>query len=204
MQINIIDYKKYLGSNYWDNIKNQVLERDDNRCRLCNSKVDLQVHHRTYDNLENEKLEELITLCKKCHYITHKRNPHLNYQAYCDNKRCEAIEDKKDVIKQFILLNNTDTLNVLKQRLIEENYIRTGEFEKIIKNINKKFNYELFINSCLEYVNGESINGWDKILTNKYNLPKRSVRIILNKDIVDLEPYGFSRYAFISKEFIER
>lgn len=115
MQTDFIDYKKYLRSDYWDEIKNQVLERDDNRCRLCNSKENLQVHHRTYKHLENEKLEELITLCKKCHYITHKRNPHLSYQVYCDNKKWEDIENQKDIIRQYILLNNTDTLNILKQ-----------------------------------------------------------------------------------------
>ena len=202
MEINIVDYKKYLRSDYWDNIKNQVLKRDNYRCRLCNSKVDLQVHHRTYENLENEKLEELITLCKKCHYVTHKRNPHLSYQVYCDNKRCEAIEDKKDVIKQFILLNNTGTLNTLKQRIENENYIRTSELEIIVKGINKKFDYALFINCCLNYINGISISGWDKTLNDKYNLPNRCVKIILNKDIIDLEPYSFSQYAFVSKEFI--
>ena len=95
METNFIDYKKYLRSDYWKKIKNQVLERDNNRCRLCNSKEKLHVHHRTYDNLGNEKLEELITLCKKCHYITHKVNPHLSYQVYCDNKRWEVTKTKK-------------------------------------------------------------------------------------------------------------
>lgn len=199
METNFIDYNKYLRSDYWKEIKNQVLERDDNRCRLCNLKEKLHVHHRTYNNLNNEKLEELITLCKKCHYIIHKINPHLSYQVYCNYKKWEAMENKKDIIRQYILLNNTDALNILKQRIIEDNYIRTSEFEKIIKSINKKFNYELFINSCLEYINGESISGWDKALNNKYNLPERSIRIILNKDIVDSEPYGFSRYGFVSE-----
>mgnify|MGYP001007717850 CR=1 FL=1 len=111
-------------------------------------------------------------------------------------------ENKKDVIRQYILLNNTEILDILKQRLKEDNYIRTSEFEKIIKSINKKFDYALFINSCLEYINGVSISGWDKILNDKYNLPERSVRIILNEDITNSEPYGFSQYAFISKEFI--
>ena len=203
MEIKFIDYKKYLRSDYWDDIKNQVLERDDNRCRLCNSKIDLQVHHRTYENLENEKLEELITLCKKCHYITHKRNPHLTYQVYCDNKRWEMNENRKDIIREYILLNNTNILDILKQRIESENYIRTGELEMIVKGINKNFDYELFINCCLDYINGISINGWDKILNDKYNLPNRYVRIILNKDIVNSEPYGFAQYTFISKEFIK-
>jgi len=198
MEINFIDYKKYLKSDYWKEIKNQVLERDDNRCRLCNSKNDLQVHHRTYNNLENERLEELTTLCKKCHYITHKRNPHLSYQVYCEKIKWENIENEKDIIRQYILLNNTGILDVLKQRLLEENYIRTNEFEMIIKSIGKNFDYELFINCCLDYINGESINSWDKILTDKYNLPTRSVRIILNKDIFDLESYSFSKYAFVN------
>lgn len=197
-----IDYNKYMSSGYWKDIKEQILERDKHKCRLCNSKKNLQVHHRTYDNLYHEDLEELITLCKKCHYIVHKRNPLLTYQVYCDNKKWIEVEDKKDIIKQFILTNNTDILNVLKQRLENENYIRTSEFEKIIKSINKNFDYALFINSCLDYVNGISISGWDKVLDDKYGLPKRSIRIILNKDIVDSEPYSFSRYAFVSNNAI--
>lgn len=195
------DYNKYLKSAYWNEIKEQVLERDKHRCRLCDSSDNLQVHHRTYDNLHNEDLEELITLCKKCHYIVHKTNPQLQYSMYLDSKKWEEAYHEKEVVRKFILLNYSDTLNTLKQRLKENTYIKTSEFEKVIKRINKYFNYELFINLCLNYINGVSINSWDKELNTKYNLPDRSIKIILDKDIFDLEPHEFSMYAFIDNRF---
>lgn len=68
-----INYEEYLQSDYWDSIKNQVLERDDYRCRLCNSNKKLKVHHRTYNNLGQEKLEDLLTLCGKCHFDYHHK-----------------------------------------------------------------------------------------------------------------------------------
>lgn len=191
VQTNFIDYKKYLRSDYWNEIKEQVLERDDYRCRLCDSKKDLQVHHRTYEFLGNEKIEELLTLCKKCHYIVHKRNPQLSYKIYCDNKKWEADEREIEIIKEHIL-NNHDTFDILKQRLKKEKYIRTSEFQKIIKKLNKKkFDGILFINCCLNYINGISIYSWNKKITEKYDLPKRSVNIIVDKNIYDLDIDNF-------------
>ena len=70
--MNKIDYKKYLKSDYWKGIKKQIHERDEYKCRLCNSEENICVHHRTYKNLGNEKLEDLITLCEKCHKNYHK------------------------------------------------------------------------------------------------------------------------------------
>jgi len=45
--------------------RNEIIERDDNKCRMCFSKLDLCVHHIDYD--KNNNIEKnLITLCRKC------------------------------------------------------------------------------------------------------------------------------------------
>lgn len=43
------------------------------RCQLCNSPLDLQAHHRTYEHKGDElnHLNDLICLCKKCHKNFH-------------------------------------------------------------------------------------------------------------------------------------
>lgn len=50
-----------------------ALERDGRRCRLCNSKERLEVHHRTYKRRGNEKLDDLTTLCHRCHATYHNK-----------------------------------------------------------------------------------------------------------------------------------
>ena len=65
-------YLNYLESEIWLNLKNKIKKRDKNKCTKCNSNLNLQVHHLTYENLFNEKDEDLITLCSKCHKDFHK------------------------------------------------------------------------------------------------------------------------------------
>ena len=56
----------------WGILKKQVHSRDGYRCRMCNrNDLPLHVHHRTYETYAEEKLEDLITLCAKCHGLSH-------------------------------------------------------------------------------------------------------------------------------------
>lgn len=60
-------YDKCLRSQYWDSIRLLVFERDGHKCVLCNSSINLESHHRTYDRLGHELPEDLTTLCHDCH-----------------------------------------------------------------------------------------------------------------------------------------
>ena len=76
----MIDYKIYLQSLEWREKRKIVIERDGGRCRLCGSKEDLHVHHRSYEFLgKKEEIYDLTTLCKTCHetftFVIQK--PHL-------------------------------------------------------------------------------------------------------------------------------
>ena len=60
----------YLREPLWlETIRPRILDRDDHRCRVCNSIDHIQVHHRSYDNdvMRGENDEKLITLCRKHH-----------------------------------------------------------------------------------------------------------------------------------------
>ncbi|MGL5713601.1 MAG: HNH endonuclease [Paraclostridium sp.] len=70
-------YKEYLKSDEWKRIKKLVLERDNNKCILCDSEDNLHIHHKTYQNIfkEIDHMDDLITLCSKCHTKEHKLKP---------------------------------------------------------------------------------------------------------------------------------
>lgn len=58
----------------WTAIREQVLERDDHRCRLCGDNERLEVHHlRKHKPNRGHEPSQLITLCATCHRKT--RNP---------------------------------------------------------------------------------------------------------------------------------
>lgn len=66
-------YSEFLQSNYWKNVRQNILIRDNNSCVKCNKKTKLEVHHKTYKNhgKEHLHLDDLITLCRTCHELEH-------------------------------------------------------------------------------------------------------------------------------------
>ena len=68
-----INYKAFLKTQYWYDVKLRVLKRDKNSCVRCGSTKMLQVHHLTYENHlhEAKHLNDLITLCNNCHKKEH-------------------------------------------------------------------------------------------------------------------------------------
>jgi len=74
------NYVRELGqSEYWREVRQLVIARDRS-CRLCDSKLYLEVHHlRYYVNgisivgREKEFLSELQLLCSKCHAKIHSK-----------------------------------------------------------------------------------------------------------------------------------
>jgi len=64
---NRIEYTEYLLSPEWEEIKKQMKARYGNKCELCGSTQDLEVHHLHYRNLGHEDLRDLLLLCHDCH-----------------------------------------------------------------------------------------------------------------------------------------
>ena len=56
----------------YENLRQQVLRRDDWRCQGCGSMSNLEVHHKEFrSHSGNDSEENLITLCHACHHETH-------------------------------------------------------------------------------------------------------------------------------------
>jgi hypothetical protein len=66
------DYKSYLQSDLWQDIRKKVMERDNRRCKFCNKKA-THVHHEHYnfDTMSGKNLRYLHSVCKDCHENGH-------------------------------------------------------------------------------------------------------------------------------------
>ncbi len=64
-------YEDYLQSDVWKRTRELALEYYGDKCCLCNSADNLNVHHRTYERKGNERLSDLIVLCRDCHATYH-------------------------------------------------------------------------------------------------------------------------------------
>lgn len=78
-----MDYQEYLQTPHWKEVSAQCRERYDNRCAICGSTEDLNVHHWTYEHLGEEKPWELICLCQSCHERAHSTLDALEEDLYC-------------------------------------------------------------------------------------------------------------------------
>ena len=68
------DYKEYLVGTTWQEKRKLALDRAKNRCQLCNSRKNLEVHHRKYPTiLGQEPVEDLTVLCHRCHNLFTKK-----------------------------------------------------------------------------------------------------------------------------------
>lgn len=70
------EYNRFLQSDYWKQVREWILQRDNYTCQSCGATTYLQVHHLTYEHHGEEHLhpEDLITLCRDCHKRAHKRS----------------------------------------------------------------------------------------------------------------------------------
>ncbi|MDB1927190.1 HNH endonuclease signature motif containing protein [Clostridium tertium] len=68
-----LEYQEYLNSPHWKETRLKALKRAGNRCQLCSSTNNLNVHHNTYKNKGNEDLKDLVVLCRDCHAKFHDK-----------------------------------------------------------------------------------------------------------------------------------
>jgi ribosomal protein S27AE len=69
--MNKAEYKQYLKSDHWQNLRGRKMKRRQ-RCGVCASTEDIQVHHLRYRNIYDVETPDLRKLCGRCHIETHK------------------------------------------------------------------------------------------------------------------------------------
>jgi hypothetical protein len=66
-----IQYMKYLESENWRLLKEQIHERSGGICEICQNALGEDVHHLTYERIFNELLIDLVHVCRNCHKSQH-------------------------------------------------------------------------------------------------------------------------------------
>ena len=64
--------RKHPRPQHWHDLRQRALRRDRHRCTACNSRQNLEVHHRTYERWGRERLSDVYTLCHACHQTFHQ------------------------------------------------------------------------------------------------------------------------------------
>jgi len=96
-----MNYKEYLQSEEWANKRIIVIEREWWRCKCCNSRKNLNVHHRTYETIHtDQEINDLTLLCWKCHTIIHKHTD-IKRSAIHYKRNVVGKNKNKEVIKLY-------------------------------------------------------------------------------------------------------
>src|SRR5262245_57782679 len=65
-------YLKYLKSKEWLALRQQVIQRCNDRCERCGKFSVAEVNHLTYARIYQETLDDLQGLCEFCHAFVHE------------------------------------------------------------------------------------------------------------------------------------
>jgi len=72
IELTTCDYKLYLRTHHWSKVRDRTLRTFHDRCAVCNSGDQIDVHHRTYERRGYEAPADTIALCRRCHVLFHK------------------------------------------------------------------------------------------------------------------------------------
>lgn len=112
------EYYEYLNSPKWNFKRNQIAEKCNFRCQLCNKKIlrGFHIHHLTYEHFGNEPLSDLMFLCPECHLIKihgqidktkgkNKKPKIKKLKPKFTTEEMEQFTDKKYFFKNYDKLN---------------------------------------------------------------------------------------------------
>lgn len=118
------EYREYLKSDHWKQVRQKRIEMDNYRCYLCDKSMGLNVHHLRYDNLGNEAVnEDLVTLCYKCHKMLH-RVINGSKKEYFSFKTANRYGTSEKWVKGTLSALNQK----LKSLIVEEFWLRDSAF----------------------------------------------------------------------------
>lgn len=107
--LGVNNYKSYLKSNLWNEIRDRCLEP---RCEIC-SRVANHLHHMDYDieTLKGEKPWNLVSLCKRCHENVHLDDNGKKLPLWkCFKKTREILNESETWTERIERLNHKSSL----------------------------------------------------------------------------------------------
>jgi 5-methylcytosine-specific restriction endonuclease McrA len=89
-------YTWYLGSAFWRERREHILQRANYTCEKCRKRPATQVHHLTYIRVFQELPSDLVALCRQCHSEIHWRQPANDNQLQFSFDLSEGPEEEED------------------------------------------------------------------------------------------------------------
>jgi len=116
-------YAEKLNDPRWKEKRLHIIERDEYRCRWCQSESNLEVHHSIYFNLDpwEYRDESLITLCSVCHSETERLLHEI--RCYLSFIQIESIWDLDKImvmLKRFLQDKNKFDYNAINHLINEK------------------------------------------------------------------------------------
>jgi hypothetical protein len=136
------EYRLYLESNHWKELRRKRLEVAQYKCEKCKSPFSLQVHHIRYRNLYDVEVGDLICLCDYCHQKHHGLTP--SYRPFSPRLKVSTNEYWKKIRAADNALSRFDSqIKPLKRKLLVAKTDRsfwtiTGEIERIKDNLERR------------------------------------------------------------------
>jgi 5-methylcytosine-specific restriction endonuclease McrA len=66
----------HLDSEQYNQLRQEILQRDGWRCQACGRRSNLEVHHQEFrSHCGDDSKPNLITLCASCHEQVHRNRP---------------------------------------------------------------------------------------------------------------------------------
>lgn len=112
-ELRSLPYAVYLRTPWWFHRRNQALRSAEYRCRRCQTKRQLQVHHLSYERLGAEEDSDLEVLCGGCHTGEHYNEVQSHVALYA-----RLISD---VLSEHRLSDVSDVLEEVKVRCAKSN-----------------------------------------------------------------------------------
>jgi 5-methylcytosine-specific restriction endonuclease McrA len=86
-----IQYREYLKSDDW---KKKRAKKNPQRCGVCASTENLDVHHIHYRNLLDVEMSDLRVLCRTCHSVFHEleRSGKIHFKGESHLSRWETLK----------------------------------------------------------------------------------------------------------------
>jgi 5-methylcytosine-specific restriction endonuclease McrA len=66
-----VDYKKYMDSKAWARRRSRYFRKHGKKCKVCDARYNVGLHHVPYERLGRERDEDLVALCWVHHEAFH-------------------------------------------------------------------------------------------------------------------------------------
>jgi len=130
------EYAEYLESDDWKEKQKKALKRAGYCCQVCNSEMQLNVHHRTYERVREEQDGDLTVLCHECHALFHGKSAETTADAIA-----EGEAHFKDITNAYVE-GASDTMSTCFVYFMREPYVAIELIAGMMYEVTKEIREE--------------------------------------------------------------